>query len=429
MKYDSVYSGLLTQYLSEKSAVLASDYFKKIETALSSFDAYCAKTRINEKVFTEDTVSGWLSEQSHKHSYYQPLLRTAIRQFAIYLLDNGILAYVPPYRSQIAQHEKKTGYASCLAVFIEGLVESKRSRGFKYGPFNEQCILKRLDEFCINEGLEGDELPRWIVEKWSERTSGEGAKSRSNRIVVIRQLAMHMARLGGNAYIAEAAPVPHNPFPYVPDEIEMAALFTEIDAQEHRTPWSRLAFPILFKLLLASGLRISEACSLKAGCITSKADNYCSIDIINAKGRRDRRIFLTGDILVLLKEYDSRISAMLLEREWFFPGDYKPSTEHISPSTARGRFSLARDMVYGGDSLRKPSIHSLRHAYIIWTIRRWREENLNINEMLPYLSRHLGHSTIQETFTYYDHYSRDFDHIRKDTKRYEAIVPEVRYEN
>jgi len=423
--YKSAYSNLLAQYIAEKRNTLTSDYFKRIEYALISFDEYCVKAKITADTITEGIVNEWLSERSCMNNYYQSLYRTAVRQFAIYLLDNGISAYVPPYRNPIAQMETIHGYHSCLAGFIEGLVKSKRSRGFKYGPFNEQCILKRFDEFCIHAGLEDEALPRWLVEKWSERTAGEGAKSRSNRIVVIRQLAMYMIKLGGNAYVAEAAPVPHNPFPYVPDEREVAALLSEIDAQKCRTPWSRLTFPILFRLLIASGLRISEACSLEAGCIGMKGDGYCSIDVINAKGHRDRRIFLSGDILTLLKQYDIKTSSMLPGRVWFFPGDYRPMVEHVSASTARGRFDQARDIVYDGNPRRKPSVHSLRHAYIIWTIRRWREENLNVNEMLPYLSRHLGHSSIQETFTYYDHYSQDYEHIRKDKKRFETVVPEV----
>jgi len=428
MKHNSAYSNLLAQYIAEKRIALTRSYFRNIESALSSFDAYCVKIGSTEKTLTEGIVNGWLSEQSRKSNYCQLLCRTAIRQFAIYLLDNEILAYVPPCRSPKTRQEEKAGFSGCLAGPIEGLVESKRSRGFKYGPFNEQRILKRFDEFCVEEGLEGDALPRWIVEKWSERTAGEGAKSRSNRIVVIRQLALHIIARGGNAYVAEAVPVPRNPFPYVPGEDEMAELLAEIDAQNHRAPWSRLTAPVLFRLLLASGLRISEACSLKVGCVDLKADGYCSIDVIDAKGHKDRRIFLAGDILALLKAYDKKISSMFPERAWFFPGDCRPLAEHVSPSTAGARFRLARGVVFGGAPERAPTVHSLRHAYIIWTIRRWREEKLNISEMLPYLSRHLGHSSIQETFMYYEHYSQDYDHIRKDKKHYETIVPEVRYD-
>jgi integrase len=427
MKFSSGFSELLVGHVGAKLKSCTEGYVKKTVSALSSFDAYCVEAGYVSGRLTEAVVSGWLSDQAEKGCCIEALCRTAIRQFALFLVENGKPAYVLPVRSQKAQ-PTETVFGSCLSGFIVGLLESKRARGFKYGLLNECGILRRIDAFCIDEGLEGEGLPRWIVEKWSERTSGEGAKSRSNRIVVIRQLAMYIVAHGGNAYVAEAAPVPHNPFPYVPNEEEIAALLVEIDSQKDRIPWASHTFPMLFRLLLASGLRIHEACSLKSGCLNLDTDGYCTIDIIDAKGHKDRRIYLSGDVLMLLKAYDERMSAMMPGREWFFPGIYRPMEEHVSPSTARARFSSARDVVYAGNNGRRPTVHSLRHAYIMMTIRRWREEGLDVEGMLPYLSKHLGHCSIQETFTYYDHYSPDYAHVRSDAEYFNAIVPEVRYE-
>jgi len=427
MKFSSGFSELLAWHVEAKHKSCTGGYVKNIIRALTSFDAYCVESGYAADKLTDAVVIGWLSDQIGKRSYREALYRTAIRQFAIYLIENERPAYVLPVSSPKTQ-PVETVFRSCIGRLIDGLVESKRARGYKYGLLNEYGILKRIDTFCINEGLEEEGLPRWIVEKWSERQNGEGAKSRSNRIVVIRQLALYMAAQGINAYVAEAAQVPHNPFPYVPNEEELAQLLVGIDTQANRTPWSAHTFPVLFRLLLASGLRISEACSLRARHVDLRPDGYCRIDIIDAKGHKDRRIYLSGDILIILKDYDEKISAMMPGREWFFPGVCRPLDEHISPSTARMRFRLARNVVYAGDHSRRPTVHSLRHAYIILTIRRWRGEGLDVEEMLPYLSRHLGHSSIQETFTYYNHYSPDYDHIRSDAEYFNAIVPEVRYE-
>jgi|GEM_PF-3521614 len=427
MKFNSIFSDLLVGHVEAKGSKHAMSYVKVIVSVLVSFDAYCVKTGHISEDLTQDLVSGWLSQQLYRSRYRQAQCRTTIRRFAIYLLENGRHAYVLPVLNPKVQPAEAT-FESCLGEFIVGLLNSKHAHGYKYGPLNEYRILIRIDAFCISEGLEGDELPRWLVEKWSERTENEGAKSRSNRIVVIRQLALHMIAQGRRAYIAEAARVPHNPFPYVPDKKEMSALLIAIDSQKNRSPWSDCAFPVLFRLLLASGIRISEACSLKAGCVEVHPGSHCTINIINAKGHKDRRIYLSGEILTLLKEYDKKMTFMMPGREWFFPGDYRPLKEHLSPSTARKHFSRAREVVYGQDPRRRPSIHSLRHAYIIWTLRRWREENLNIDEMLPYLSKHLGHSSIQETFAYYNHYGHDYEHIRKDSDYFEVMVPEVCHE-
>lgn len=427
MKFYSIFSELLADHIEEKYKIRTGNYIKKIGFALTSFDMYCAGLHHKSEELTKELVYGWLSQQSCRSSDYREQCRIAIRQFAIYLLENGRRAYVSPVCNPEIQPVEKT-FKSCLAESIMGLVESKRARGYKYGPLNEYGILKRIDTFCINEGLAKEELPGWFVEKWSERIDNEGSKSRANRIVVIRQLALHMVAQGRDAHIAEAVPFPHNPFPYIPDEEEMTALLTEIDSQKSKHPWTNYTLPVLFRLLLASGLRISEACSLKIECIEFSSDMHCIINVNNAKGHKDRRIYLSGDILILLQKYNEKMSFMFPDREWFFPSDYRPQEKHLPASTARKHFNLARERVFDGNSKHRPTVHCLRHAFIIWTLRRWRKEQLDIEKMLPYLSKHLGHSSIQETFTYYNHYNRDYEHIRKDWEYFEGVIPEVQYD-
>ena len=198
--------------------------------------------------------------------------------------------------------------------------------------------------------------------------------------------------------------------------------------KKNKHPWSNYTLPVLFRLLLTSGLRISEACSIKVECIEFSLDSYCVININDAKGHKDRKIYLSGDILTLLKKYNEKVSFMIPNREWFFPGDYRPREEHLKASTARKHFNLAREAVLEIDSRHKPTVHCLRHVFIIWTLRRWRKEQLDIEKMLPYLSKHLGHSSIQETFTYYNHYNQDYEHIRKDSEHFEKMIPEVQYD-
>lgn len=427
MKFYSIFSELLANHIEEKYKIRTGNYIKKIVFALTSFDRYCAEMQYRPEELTKELVHGWFSQQSCRSSGCQEQCKIAIRQFAIYLLENGKQAYVSPVCNSKTQPAEII-FKSCLAESIMGLVESKRARGYKYGSLNEYGILKRIDTFCSNEGLAKEELPRWFVEKWSERINNEGSKSRANRIVVIRQLGLHMVAQGKEAYIAEAVPFPHNPFPYIPDEKEMAALLAEIDSQKNKHPWSNYTLPVLFRLLLASGLRISEACSLKAECIEFSSSNYCEININNAKGHKDRKIYLSGEILTLLQKFNEKISYMMPNREWLFPGDYRPREEHLPASTARKHFNLAREAVFDSGLRHKPTVHCLRHAFIIWTLRRWRKEQLDIEKMLPYLSKHLGHSSIQETFTYYNHYNQDYEHIRKDSEYFESMIPEVQYD-
>jgi integrase len=122
------------------------------------------------------------------------------------------------------------------------------------------------------------------------------------------------------------------------------------------------------------------------------------------------------------------MSFLIPGREWFFPSDYNPREAHLVAATARKYFNAARKKVFGCNSDHKPTVHCLRHAFIIWTLRKWRAEQFDIEKMLPYLSKHLGHSSIQETFTYYDHYGQDYERIRADSESFNRMVPEVQHE-
>ena len=207
MKFYSIFSELLTNHIEEKNKIRTGNYMKRIILALTSFDVYCVDIQHMSKELTKELVHGWLSQQSYRSSCYQTQCKIVIRQFAIYMLENGKMAYVSPYSNPKPQLTEKV-FRSCLAESIMGLVESKRARGYKYGPLNEYGILKRIDTFCLHEKLVKEELPRWFVEKWSEKINDEGSKSRANRIVVIRQLALHMLAQGKEAYVVEAVPFP-----------------------------------------------------------------------------------------------------------------------------------------------------------------------------------------------------------------------------
>ena len=50
---------------------------------------------------------------------------------------------------------------------------------------------------------------------------------------------------------------------------------------------------------------------------------------------------------------------------------------------------------------KNPTVHSLRHYYVMKRINLWIEQEIPLNNMLIYLANQLGHSTPNETFYYY----------------------------
>jgi len=116
-------------------------------------------------------------------------------------------------------------------------------------------------------------------------------------------------------------------------------------------PGPGLKYRAALSISYGAGLRASEVCNLKVSDIDS---DRMLIHVDEGKGRKDRKVMLSPDLLDLLREYwrEARPEG------WLFPG--KPK---INPVTSRqlGRaFNSAKHLV----GISKPAtLHTLRHSF------------------------------------------------------------------
>ena len=111
------------------------------------------------------------------------------------------------------------------------------------------------------------------------------------------------------------------------------------------------------------------------------SDGY--LDILQSKGHRDRRLFLSDELISYLIEYDCAIRNCFPKREYFFPG---PSGNIISASSIPFNFRkiwLAAGLKRDGEI--KPRPYDFRHHFACANIARWAKERKDVISMLPYL--------------------------------------------
>ena len=73
----------------------------------------------------------------------------------------------------------------------------------------------------------------------------------------------------------------------------------------------------------------------------------------------------------------------------------------------------------------QPRPYDFRHHFAYACIERWAREGKDVNAMLPYLSRYMGHASFDSTY-YYIHTSPDFmDAYAQITQDSQALLPEV----
>lgn len=319
---------------------------------------------------------------------------------------------------------KKVTFTSALSPYIEGLLEQKRVLGYKYDV--EEYNLACFDRYWAETNGDTDEFTPETLSGWMKQRASEGKSTQALRISVVRQLALFMNGMGKASYIPEARIRYQRPVVHILTRAEIAALFRVIDSfvPRHQSPAvTRMAagYKVIFRLFLTTGLRRSEAVNLRISDIDW---SHNSMTIYNAKGHKDRVVYMAEDFAVLLKGYiDQNQSEM--DTEWVFPS-VNPF-RHFSGDALALRFrKFWNETEYAAITAKTPTIHSLRHTYVVLRMNAWMLQGMDLNVMLPYLSRALGHKSSNETFYYYHHVMEAFRMIQERDSLSDTVFPEVR---
>ncbi len=69
--------------------------------------------------------------------------------------------------------------------------------------------------------------------------------------------------------------------------------------------------------------------------------------------------------------------------------------------------------------------YDFRHHFAFATLNRWVEQDVNVHAMIPYLSRYMGHASLESTFYYLHLVPEFFPTSSEKTKTLEQLLPEV----
>lgn len=288
-------------------------------------------------------------------------------------------------------------YKSKLAPHIVGLIEEKRSLGFSFD--RQAYILLKFDTFLIDNNLDTGELTEDVISKWEEKFPSEEDSTRKNRLDAVNNLANYMLEIGLKpSFCTSYGNIAHS-IPYIPSEEEMILFFRFADNIE---PKGRLPerfcieYPIMFRMCFLCGMRRGEVLYLRRDSVD--LEKGC-LYIKHSKGDKDRYVYVSEDFRLLLIEYDRKMNYFVPGREWFFPGLGNGKT--FSEGALEARFLKLWASCFPNWTGKRPTIHSLRHAFVVERINRWAKEGLDFKVMMPVLSKYLGHANINETYYYY----------------------------
>ncbi|MBL7006151.1 MAG: tyrosine-type recombinase/integrase [Spirochaetia bacterium] len=309
---------------------------------------------------------------------------------------------------------KEKEFKSKLAPYINGLVDEKRKLGYSYN--NELLSLWRFDRFLYNSQYDTGILDKGIMDTWFEIESSECINSRKYRIDATIMLAKYMISLGVNAYFPKPIKKQPRPIPYFPDRKDLNKLFSIVDSwvckPQGRYSHISLEYPLILRMCYCLGLRVSECTNLECHDIDWDRKR---ILITHSKGDKYRYVYIADDLFMLIEKYHVQMERLFKDRTWFFPGenDSTPISSRTTSKHFRNSWRQLQGRKPNADDGKWPTIHTLRNCFVIHLITKWVEEGRDLDTMIPYLCRHLGHSGIQESYYYFHQIDKQFPALQK----------------
>ena len=319
-------------------------------------------------------------------------------------------------------------FRSKLGADIETFIAQKRAAGYPY--LTSARVLGYFDAMVTEAFPESGILSKEICDAWIEKCSKLHQNTLLRRVTPVRQFGNYLAGTGKPAYIIPGG-VPHKQIHYdahIFTETELKAFFASIDqcVKSPYAPYRCYVIPVIFRLIYTCGLRSSEARLLSVYDIDLTNGK---ILIRKTKGWEARIIYVSEDMLDLLRRYDRIINKYLPNREAFFPnqeGDYyHKSTLDVWFHEFWDR--LPESSVAKGN---KPRVHDLRHSYCVYRLNQWVRDNEDLNALYPYLSEFVGHSNFADTdyyLTLAEPFYPEFETRMRELNT--VILPEVPHED
>ena len=300
---------------------------------------------------------------------------------------------------------RKFVYKSVLAPFMDDFVAAKEACGVHC--LRTKWILLEIDSFFCQKDVREAVITKELVVKWQQTRVNDCERTLYGKFSVLSQLARYMSRHGYDCYIP---PLPKNPagktdfIPYIFSFEQMDMLFDKsnqlmvYDAHMNSTMF---CIPAILRLLYSTGLRISEALSIRNRDVFFER-KY--IHVRKTKNGNERIVPVNDELEKVLRQYLSYRNRMPIKSVNAPDGFLfiKPDSTCCNAQSVYKWFrSLlsACNIPYTGNH-HGPRVHDLRHTFAVHSLVQMARNGQDIYNCLPVISTCLGHRSLSATEQY-----------------------------
>lgn len=400
-KRPSVISGLLDKYISYRKAHGGIGISPCAN--LSSFNSFCHKYYPGAKELSDEMVTKWCAKRETETILSRNARAVVIRSFLRYTNEYNLTALrLPtslrkrkPDRISVSDRDLPSSVVSDL---LNKYISYKKASN-AMGDSTLEC-LRFFNDYCATHHQDATTITENIINGWCDKRITESSESHNKRISPIRSFLRYAnGRSWTNVRLPEFLPwskKQYTPYPFSPEQLQ--AFFKITDSFKDTKHMSdkvakirKIEIPVFYRLLYSTGMRTMEARLLKSGDVDLKNG---VINVSQSKGLDQHRIALHRTMWDLLIRYDEAMSALIPDRNYFFPNEYDEPYNRIWES-----YNFVRMWrLVSNDYAR---CYDFRSHYAVKNINSWRYTGPEWFDKLLYLSRSMGHRNISSTCYYY----------------------------
>lgn len=299
---------------------------------------------------------------------------------------------------------KLFNYNSIYAPYFKSFIKMKQDKG--YNVLRTEWIFLEFDKFFVSIGAEELYITRSVIDQWRQTRINDGQRTIYTKYSVWSQFCKYMCHLGHECYIPRLPKsVSKNSFtPYIFTHQQMKDIFQACDSLHlHDKHMSTVLFimPTIIRLLYGTGMRISEALSLKNE--DTDIDNHC-ITLRKTKNGEQRLAPLSDSLQKVLEQYANSRNKMPLSKVnnpkgYFF---ISPSGSFCHAQSVYCWFQkvLAKCGIPHIGNHHGPRVHDIRHTFAVHSLMKMAKSGHDLYYTLPVLSTYLGHKSIGSTEQY-----------------------------
>lgn len=298
---------------------------------------------------------------------------------------------------------KQVEYKSVLAPYMNIMLNVRFS--FGYSAQQMKYILKEFDDFAIGWDLRNPCISEEMIKEWRKGRVNDSEITIYHKFCVWRELAILMGRHGCECNIPRLPRYKPSSFtPYIYSKEEMKRIFEESDKLGNGKNYinaALMAIPVILRLLYSTGMRVSEATTLKNEDVF--LDRHY-IHLRKTKNGHERLVPLGDDMIVELRRYETfrnRIPVNKItgsDNSYFIKLDGLPVRSYSVRLYFRAILDRC-DIKFVGDK-KGPRIHDLRHTFAVHAMLQMVHQGMDLYTCLPILSAALGHRTLRSTEKY-----------------------------